>query len=407
MSGYLDSRKLTNVKGRLNYITNKDKQENIVDYFNTTDKNFWLLLAKENRLRHKEAKAGGKCCEARELIIGIPQNSKIRAEELCKIFKARFEVECACAIHQNNKDGIINKHCHLIFSERKLLTTPEIVKEKRASRTYYYDEKGHKCKKENAFKIVKKGTLIQRGTTRHFTEKDSLFKSQDFIYQCKELFLKDTLNIDWSYRAEKQNKALSEQHIGKNNPNAKFIDRNNKLKAKIKNICNAGDFIMNKDTGSSLKVFQKEFEVTNFSAVNYDNNLSNLITFNKELQYLCQKQIEIEVKEHNTITNDLDTLEMDCSRSGIMQEIQKNIIYKYKENSNTIHKPTAIEFIKTKLSDMFVRIKKLVKLQDFLEIKEKDKLEVEKDEKTNKLYIKNDNYLKEQQNKNYDYEIEL
>ena len=27
MSGYLDSRKLTNVKGRLNYITDKDKQE--------------------------------------------------------------------------------------------------------------------------------------------------------------------------------------------------------------------------------------------------------------------------------------------------------------------------------------------------------------------------------------------
>lgn len=37
MSGYLNSRKLTNVKGRINYITNKKKQENIVDYYNTTD----------------------------------------------------------------------------------------------------------------------------------------------------------------------------------------------------------------------------------------------------------------------------------------------------------------------------------------------------------------------------------
>ena len=34
MAGYLDSRKLTNVKGRIKYITNKDKQENIVNYFN-------------------------------------------------------------------------------------------------------------------------------------------------------------------------------------------------------------------------------------------------------------------------------------------------------------------------------------------------------------------------------------
>ena len=66
MAGYLDSRKLTNVKGRIKYITNKDKQENIVDYYNTTDNEFWSRLAKESRQRHKESKAKGKCCEARE-----------------------------------------------------------------------------------------------------------------------------------------------------------------------------------------------------------------------------------------------------------------------------------------------------------------------------------------------------
>ena len=59
MSGYLDSRKLTNVKGRINYITDKKRQENIVDYYNTTDEVFWKMLAKENRERHKEVKAGG------------------------------------------------------------------------------------------------------------------------------------------------------------------------------------------------------------------------------------------------------------------------------------------------------------------------------------------------------------
>ena len=32
MSGYLSSRKLTNVKGRIKYITNEKKQENIVDF---------------------------------------------------------------------------------------------------------------------------------------------------------------------------------------------------------------------------------------------------------------------------------------------------------------------------------------------------------------------------------------
>ena len=82
MAGYLDSRKLTNVKGRIKYITNKDKQENIVDYFNTADNEFWKMLAKENQERHRQVKAGGKCCEARELIIGIPQNTTITAEPI-------------------------------------------------------------------------------------------------------------------------------------------------------------------------------------------------------------------------------------------------------------------------------------------------------------------------------------
>ena len=147
MAGYLDSRKLTNVKGRIKYITNKDKQENIVDYFNTVDNEFWKMLAKENQERHRQVKAGGKCCEARELIIGIPQNTTITAEQICNTFKNKYGVECSCAIHQNNKAGIINKHCHLIFSEIIKLDAPEIVEEKRASRTYYYDEKEKSVKK--------------------------------------------------------------------------------------------------------------------------------------------------------------------------------------------------------------------------------------------------------------------
>ena len=32
MAGYLSSRKLTNVKGRLKYISDEDRQENIIDF---------------------------------------------------------------------------------------------------------------------------------------------------------------------------------------------------------------------------------------------------------------------------------------------------------------------------------------------------------------------------------------
>ena len=37
MSGYLSSRKLGNVKGRIRYMTDEKKQENILDYHNTPE----------------------------------------------------------------------------------------------------------------------------------------------------------------------------------------------------------------------------------------------------------------------------------------------------------------------------------------------------------------------------------
>lgn len=67
-------------------------------------------------------------------------------------------------------------------------------------------------------KYVKKGTILQKKAVRNFTEKNEYFKSQKFIYECKEIFLKDLLKIEWSLDSERRNKELSEKHIGKNNP---------------------------------------------------------------------------------------------------------------------------------------------------------------------------------------------
>lgn len=272
MSGYLSSRKLTNVKGRINYITNEKKQENIIDYHNTTDSNFWRMLAKESQQRHEEVIAGGKCCESRELIIGIPQNSRVTAKEICDTFKEKYKVECTCAIHQNNKEGVVNRHCHLIFSERQKLNEPEVIEERKAARTYYYNEKGQKCKKADAVKIVRKGTILQKGGIRNFTDKNEYFKSQKFVYECKEIFLKDMLNIEWSLESEKRNKELSEKHIGKNNPKESYIKKNNNLKSIVKNVCNASDFVINNEKGTCLKKLKKGYDIKNFSVRNYEEN---------------------------------------------------------------------------------------------------------------------------------------
>lgn len=395
MAGYLDSRKLTNVKGRIKYITNKDKQENIVNYFNTADNEFWKMLAKENQERHRQVKAGGKCCEARELIIGIPQNATITAEQMCNTFKNKYGVECSCAIHQNNKEGIINKHCHLIFSERVKLDVPEIVAEKRAARTYYYDEKGNKCKKDEAVKTVKKGTILQKDSTRYFSDKNEHFKTQKFIYECKELFLKNLLQIDWSLRAEKQNKELSEKHIGKNNPKAEYIKQNNKLKSILKNVCNASDFIFEQEKGYALEDFKKGYGVKNFSIRNFEENEYKVYRFVEETQVRYKQRVKDDVKQHNDINRDIRYLQDNYS-NPIMKKVQNIIIEDYESESKTKEKPKVIEFLKNKISNILDRIKKLVSLQDDLYIEPKNKMEIIQDRRDNSLEIKDESHFREQ-----------
>jgi hypothetical protein len=394
MGGYLSSRKLTNVKGRIKYITNEKKQENIIDYYNTTDDDFWRILAKENQERHKEVNAGGKCCEARELIIGIPQNFNITSRQICDNFKNKYGVECTCAIHQNNKRGIINKHCHLIFSERKKLEVPEIKEERRATRTYYYDQKGNKCKKAEAVKIVKKGTVLQKGTTRYFTDKNDFFKTQKFVYECKEMFLKDILKIDWSLSAEIRNKELSEKHIGKNNPKEKYIKQNNELKAMIKNVCNASDFVINKNSGTSLEYFKESYNIDNFSSLNYEENELKVYSFVREMQSVYKDRVKNEVKEHNYINADVNILK-ENSFDYNFKAMQERILDDYELQSKTKDKLRVIEFLKIKLSNMFERIKKLVSLQKDLYIPSKNRIEVYQDKRDNSLNVINESYIRE------------
>lgn len=393
MAGYLSSRKLTNVKGRIKYITNEKKQEKIVDYFNTADNEFWKLLAAENQKRYKEVTPGGKCCESRELIIGIPQDSIITAQQMCNIFKNKYGVECTCAIHQNNKKGVLNRHCHLIFSERTKLERPEIIEEKKASRTYYYDSKGKKCKKDEAVKVVQKGTILQKGDSRNFSNKNEFFKTQQFIYDCKELFLKETLQIEWSFEDEKINKELSEKHIGKNNPNAEYIKNNNKLKSIVKNVCEASDFIFEQKKGSTLKNLKKGYEITNFSTTNFEENENKVYDFVEEIQDKYKEKVENDINIHNDINYDKYFLE---SQEHIFKHLHEKIITRYEPETKTKDKSKVIEYLKDKLSNMFERIRKLISLQEDIYIEPKNRIEVYQDRRNNNLCIKDESYTRKQ-----------
>ena len=402
MAGYLSSRKLTNVKGRLKYISDEYRQENIIDYYNTTDSEFWKMLVKESHLRHKEVNARGKCCEARELIIGIPYELDVTAKQLCDIFKTKYNVECSCAIHQNNKKGIINKHCHLIFSERRKLAEPQVTEEKKASRTYYYNEKGIKCKKAEAVKIVKKGDLIQKGTTRYFSNKDDFFKSQKFVYDCKKLFLNNTFRLNWSLKNEKANKDLSQKHIGKNNPKVEYIKQNNALKRYTKNICTAGDIIRNTEEGTTLKDFKKKYEIDSFSTPTYEDNINKVFQFQDEMKLIFRNEVESKIKTHNKIVDDVEMLRVP-SNNSVFRKTQEEIVEEYKTESkieDISNKFHLIDFLRDTMTNIFKRLKKLVKIQDLLDIEDKNKIDVVQG-KNDKLYIEESNRSREINQTNY------
>ena len=133
--------KVTNVAGKIGYISSEEKQEHLYAVYDIAPEGFWQDLARENQAAYKRSGTEGECIEARELIIALPGEMYRYGEghmELLKDFtdgfKEKYGVECVAALHHNK--SMTNYHIHLIFSERRILAEPEV---KIASRNIYYD----------------------------------------------------------------------------------------------------------------------------------------------------------------------------------------------------------------------------------------------------------------------------
>ncbi len=155
-----------------------------------------FILAKECRDEFKRFGTEGKCIEARELIIALPEeytqfDPRQVLQEFKEQFKKRYDVECVSALHHNKTKK--NYHIHLIFSERRLLPEPDI---KIASRSVFYDEtcKRVRTKKEITGEDgqIRKGcTVIKKGEAYEshlFTVKDDAFKNILFLDEAKEFY---------------------------------------------------------------------------------------------------------------------------------------------------------------------------------------------------------------------------
>lgn len=232
--------KLTNLKGRINYISSHARQENLYAVYETADRKFWRELAKCNQEEFIKSGTDGKCIEARELIVALPEsfvdyNPSVLLEVFTNHFRRNYGVECISALHHNKRKT--NYHIHLIFSERKLLDEPI---EKVAVRNMFYDETGRhvRTKKEildgngqirEGCKIIPKGEVYER---KLFTIKDSRFKSDSFLDEVKKSYT-ELINIYVRDDAEKlkvfdrKSAYLPMKKNGKNNPKAEQMEADN------------------------------------------------------------------------------------------------------------------------------------------------------------------------------------
>ena len=242
-NSFIQLSKLSNVKGRIDYITNPERQENLYATYETVQRSFWKFLAMENQQDFQKSGSAGKCIEARELIIALPESFiKYQPEKLLKIFTEKFKqkygVECISALHHNKKKT--NYHIHLIFSERELLEKEEV---KTASRNLFYNEHGKRVriKKEiqDEFGEIRKGCIIvPKGEIyeRHsFGNKKAYFKDIEFLPEIKKYYT-NMINYYVKNPSEKltvfnrDSVYIATKKIGKNNPKAEQIKKDNAVR---------------------------------------------------------------------------------------------------------------------------------------------------------------------------------
>ena len=240
IDSFIQMSKLPNVKGRISYITSHAKQENLYATYRTADNTFWKNLAREGQQEFQRSGTTGKCIEARELIIALPEiyttfDPQQVLEEFTNKFRQQYGVECVSALHHNKRKT--NYHIHLIFSERKLLPEPDI---KIATRSVFYDETGKRVRTKKEItdengQIRKGCTVIKKGDVYEshlFTTKDERFKSEAFIAEAKEVYteLINSHISDPEQRLkvfDKNSVYLPTKKIGKNNPKAAEIEADN------------------------------------------------------------------------------------------------------------------------------------------------------------------------------------
>lgn len=238
--------KLTDVKGRVDYISNPKRQEHLYATYSTVEPEFWQYLSEQAQHDFRNSnQPGGKCVEARELIIALPEALQASDPDLvlqlfAEKFREQYGVQCTAALHHNK--SMTNYHIHLVFADRDILEKTEV---KYATRNMYYDESGHhvRTKKEvlgedgnlrPGCRMIPKGDPYDM---KWFSGHKDIFKTRSFIEEVKVMYT-DLINKCVGREEDRlavfdpSGPYLATKKIGKNNPMAAEIRSDNAIRQK-------------------------------------------------------------------------------------------------------------------------------------------------------------------------------
>jgi len=240
---FVQMSKITNVAGRVDYISNPKRQEHLYATYSTVEPVFWKYLADQNQLDFTQSGTKGKCIEARELIIALPKSftaydPQLLLQAFTESFRNEYGVQCTAALHHNK--AMTNYHIHLIFSERKALEKRET---KTATRNMFYDENGKhvRTRKEildSAGNVRPGCRIIAKGSpyeSNYFAAKESKFKQREFVAEVKKSYA-ELINILIKDETQKltvfdpSGPYLPTEKIGKNNPKAEEMRSDNEAR---------------------------------------------------------------------------------------------------------------------------------------------------------------------------------
>lgn len=236
--------KLTDVRGRVDYISNPKRQEHLYAVYSTVKPEFWQYLSEQAQHDFwKSNQKTGKCIEGRELIIALPESLQEKDPELLlqlftETFRQKYGVQCTAALHHNK--AMTNYHIHLVFADRETLEKTDV---KRAGRNMFFDEAGRhvRTKKEildaegnvrPGCRILAKGEIYD---IKWFSGRKDVFKNRNFLDDVKVMYT-DLINKAVDREEDKlrlfdaSGPYLATKKIGKNNPKEEEIRSDNQLR---------------------------------------------------------------------------------------------------------------------------------------------------------------------------------